>query len=66
MSSKTKQNTNYLGSVPSKEQRLNITSRGRRWLNGGGLGSFPSHKLIYDRRPGLKCTGTLITVTLVW
>ena len=53
MRSKTKRNTNYLGCVSSKEQCLNITGRGRGWLNGG-LGSFPSHKLIYDRRPGLK------------
>jgi len=58
MRCEAKRNTNYLGSVSSKGQRLNITGRGRGWLNGG-LGSFPSHKLIYDRRPGLKMCGNV-------
>lgn len=56
MRNKTERDTNYLGCVSSKEQRLDITGGGRCWLNGG-LGSFPSHKLIYDRRPSLKYTG---------
>lgn len=40
--------------VSRKEQPLSVSDRRIRWL-GVSLRGFPSHKIIYDGRPRLKC-----------